>query len=111
MTTPANRCSGHGRRGEQLCLLDEAPFSARLPKPATLAAKLLTRLLAGERITHRTFDRDTQSWRLAAYVFDLRELGWPVETVEIPAPSPDHPGRCIAEYHLPHWAIAMQEAA
>jgi hypothetical protein len=40
------------------------------------------------------------SWRLAAVVFQLRVLGWPIETVEIPSPSEEHAGRTIALYRL-----------
>jgi hypothetical protein len=112
MTTPANRCSGTGRLGEQLSLLEQAPFSPQLPKPATLAAKLLSRLLDGEELTHRKFEDATRSWRCAAYVLELRELGWPIETVELPAPSAECPSRHIALYRLPEWVRQeLREAA
>ena len=112
MTTPANRGNGTGRQGEQLSLLEQAPFSAQMPKPATLAAKLLSRLLSGESITHQGFERGTNSWRCAAYIHELRELGWPIETIEIGAPSAECPGRCIALYRMPAWVLdELAEAA
>ena len=112
MTTPANRCSGGGRLGEQLSFLEQAPLSAQMPKPATLADKLLSRLLTGERLTHHAFDRSTNSWRLAAYVHELRQLGWPVETEDLRVPSAESPSRTIARYSMPAWVIAgLREVA
>jgi hypothetical protein len=34
-------------------------------------------------------------------VFQLRALGWPIETIEVPSPTVEHPGRTIALYKLP----------
>lgn len=112
MRAPENRWSGIGRGVEQLSFLEQAPLSAQMPKHATLADKLLHRLLAGERLTHRNFEDVTNSWRLAAYVHDLRELGWPIEAVELPAPSRECPSRTIALYYLPDWVReSIQEVA
>lgn len=104
MTAPAHgRGDGGGRIGKQLSFLPEPEFSPQAPPPATLASKLLRRFLSGESLTHRDFEDVTASWRLAAYVHDLRERGWPVETEEIPAPSSECAGRVIARYSMPEW--------
>ena len=50
------------------------------------------------------------SWRLAAVVFQLRALGWPLDTIEVPSPSDEHPGRTIALYKLPAKYAAMAMA-
>ena len=57
--------------------------------------------LAGKVFDHPDFLEGRGSWRLAAVVFQLRTRGWPVETVEIPSPSEEQPGRKIALYKLP----------
>ncbi len=46
-------------------------------------------------------------------VFQLRMLGWPIDTIEIPAPSIEHPGRTIALYKLPakYAALALATMA
>ena len=103
MNAPAgSRGDGSGRIGKQLSFLPEPEFSAQTPPPATLAAILLRRLLAGEALTHPDFE-DTGSWRLGAHIYVLRELGWPVETEELSAPSPSCPTRTIARYRMPGW--------
>ena len=102
-----DRCSGIGRRGEQLSFLEQPPFSPEFPKPATLADRLLHRLLAGECLNHQAFENGTNSWRLAAYVHDLRGLGWPVKSTEIPASSSTCPSRTIALYYLPDWVRSV----
>jgi hypothetical protein len=44
---------------------------------------------------------------LAAIVGALRELGWPVESVDISAPTFENPNRNIARYRLPDDVIQM----
>jgi hypothetical protein len=34
-------------------------------------------------------------------VFQLRALGWPIDTIEVPSPTEEHQGRTIALYKLP----------
>jgi hypothetical protein len=84
-------------------LFEPLPFSPKRPKPATLASEALAMLLAGRTLTHLGFLRDTGSWRCAAYVENLRKLGWPVRTVEVSAPSATNPRRAIAQYEMPSW--------
>ena len=92
--------------GEQLTLLPLPEFNPAMPRPATLAERLLDCMLAGESLTHPEWEDRTQSWRLAATVQTLRDYGWPVQTLPIPAPTPENPERFIARYWLRSDAIA-----
>lgn len=85
----------------QLSFLPPPPFNPTWPTKHTLADKALALLLAGRAIDHPEFEGDCGSWRLAAVVFDLRALGWPIETVTTPEPTQARPGRTVALYHLP----------
>lgn len=85
----------------QLELLPPAPFAPVWPQAGTLADRCLEVLLTGARLTHPRFEALSFSWRLAAVVCALRDLGWPIESFEISAPTPQHPDRRIAEYALP----------
>jgi hypothetical protein len=89
-----------GAPGEQLTFIDAPPFCPTWPKPNTLADRALRMLLDGKVFDHPDFLDGCGSWRLAAVVFQLRALGWPIETVEIPSPSEEHPERMIALYRL-----------
>jgi hypothetical protein len=86
--------------GEQLTLLPECEMAPALPRPGTLAARLLSMFARGARLTHPDFEVLTGSWRLSAVVFELALLGWQVESVRINAPAPDRPDRPIARYWL-----------
>ncbi len=95
-----------GALGEQLTLIDPPPFCPAWPKRNTLADRALKMFLDGRVFDHPDFLDGCGSWRLAAVVFQLRMLGWPVETVEIPAPTEENARRVIALYRLPAKAIA-----
>ena len=106
MKTPERRQAIPGVVGEQLCLIDPPPFSPIYPKATTLAGEALSLLLAGEALTHPEFEARTCSWRLSEPIRALRhDFGWPVRTIEIPAPTHERPDRYIAKYVLPHWVI------
>ena len=80
---------------------DTAHFIGQLPtQQNTVTAEVLRRLLQGERMTSLAGVFEASTTRLGAVVFYLRTLGWPVETVEIPAPTAENPHRIIARYHL-----------
>lgn len=106
MKTPDRRQADSGVVGEQLNLIDPPPFSPQLPPHSTLTAIALDVLLTGRTLTHPEFEDLTGSWRLGAYICELRELQWPVETHEIVSPSKDHPDRVIARYAMPQWVIS-----
>ena len=87
-------------QGEQLLLLPECELMPVVPKPGTLAARLLSMLARGERLTHPDFETVTGSWRLSAVVFELGLLGWQINSERINAPTVDRPDRPIARYWL-----------
>jgi hypothetical protein len=97
--------------GEQLTLIDPPPICPAWPKRNTLADRALKRFLDGKCFDHPEFIEGSGSWRLAAVVFQLRALGWPIQTIEIPAPSAEHPGRTIALYKLPAKCAAEAQMA
>jgi hypothetical protein len=109
MKTPARlgRKAGVGETGQQLSLLPEPPFSPTWPEHATLAARCLEVLMRGSSLTHPQFEAMSFSWRLAAIVCTLRDLGWPVLSEEISAPTPKCPDRIIARYRLHPNTIAF----
>ncbi len=86
--------------GEQLSFLPPAPFAPTLPTKGTLSHHALRLFAEGRMLEHPDFEALTGSWRLGAVVFTLRALGWPVETLDIPAPTDECPQRTIARYHL-----------
>lgn len=88
------------QQGDQLSFLEPPPFAPHWPTKGTLAYRALGMFMSGEYLDHPAFEDRTQSWRLGAVVFTLRSLGWPVETIEIPSPTPECPDRVIALYHL-----------
>lgn len=106
MKRAPNNLPAAGALGEQLTLIEPPEFSPTLPKPATLADKLLGALLQGESFTHPDWEGITASWRLAATVQTLRDYGWPVLTLPVAAPTAQAPDRTIARYRLAQDAIA-----
>ena len=102
-----------GLVGEQLTLIDPPPFCPTWPTRNTLADRALKLFLDGRVFDHPDFLEGAGSWRLAAVVFQLRTLGWPIDTIEVPSPSEEHPGRTIALYKLPakYAALALATMA
>lgn len=84
----------------QYSFLPEPEFSPIWPTQNTLPARCLSMLLASHTFTHPEFEQLTGSWRLSAVVFTLIELGWPVESWDIAAPTPETPSRTISRYFL-----------
>ncbi len=103
MKNPESRQATSGFK--QMSFLPEPDFNPIWPTPNTLPARCLSMMLAGQSLTHREFIDAFGSWRLAAVIFTLKELGWPIETVEIPAPLDDAPNRHICRYFLDQRAI------
>ena len=109
MKAPARRerKAGAADARKQLALLPEPPFSPTWPHTATLAHRSLELFLRGHSLTHPQFEAITFSWRLAAVVNELRELGWPIVSTDISAPTPECPDRVIARYGLTSEVIAQ----
>lgn len=64
------------------------------PRPDTLTARALMRLLQGRKFTHREFQNETASYRLSGYIENLRSRhGWIITTTEETAPTNDPTGR------------------
>ena len=100
-----------GALGEQLTLIDPPPFCPAWPKRNTLADRALKLFLDGRVFDHPDFLEGAGSWRLAAVIFQLRSLGWPIATIALPSPSEEFPGRTIALYKLPAKYAALALAA
>jgi hypothetical protein len=78
------------------------------PAVGTLASRALARLLRGRTLTHREFWMECGTYRLAGYIHELREAGWPVITVEREKETSDRKRRVakVGEYHLTRDNIA-----
>lgn len=85
---------------KQTSFLPEPDFNPIFPTPHTLPARCLAMMLNGKTFTHPEFEQVTGSWRLSAVVFTLKELGWPVESFDLSAPSAECPTRTISHYFL-----------
>lgn len=106
MKTPERLAADSRVVGEQLTFLDPPPFCPTFPKASTLTGEALALLLSGRAITHPEFEDLTRSWRLSEPIRALRhDHGWPVTTIEIPAPTKERPNRVIAKYVLPRWVL------
>jgi len=101
MKKAPNRTNDTGALGEQLTLIEPPEFCPTWPNRGSLSYRALNMFLAGQAFDHPDFLEGCGSWRLAAVVFQLRALGWPIDTLQIPAPSEEHTGRTIALYKLP----------
>lgn len=101
MKKAPNRADDCGALMEQMSLLGPVPFWLMWPARGSLPDRALKMFLDGRVLDHPDFLEGCGSWRLAAVVFQLRALGWPIDTLEVPAPSNEHPGRTIALYKLP----------
>lgn len=82
----------------------------KFPKADTLKARTLARLLRGESLTHRSFDKEAHTYRLASSIEQLRDDGWPIVTTPMVADTADPAGRIAryGVYDLP--AEAIQKA-
>jgi hypothetical protein len=64
-------------------------------------------MMNGHMIDSPHFEDATQSWRLAAAIFTLRSLGWPITTIDVPCPTAKMPNRVIARYRLDRKHVAQ----
>lgn len=84
-----------------------------LPRTDTLTGRALMRLMTGRKITHRDFQNETGTYRLASCIEQLRNRhGWKIEVTEETAPTKDPTGRVAkyARYFLPPDYLRMVRA-
>lgn len=93
--------------GEQLSFLPPPPFNPAWPTRGTLLDFGLEMFLQGRMIDHPEFEDETQSWRLSAVVCELKDMGWPIERIDIPSPTQRKFNRIIGLYHLPQVYIGQ----
>jgi hypothetical protein len=103
MINPDRRQAESGFK--QMSFLPEPDFNPIYPTQNTLPARCLAMMLNGQSFIHPEFEKITGSWRLSAVIFTLKELGWPVVSFDLPAPSLECPGRIISRYYLPQKII------
>lgn len=86
---------------------DTTPHFRKYPSPQTVLGRVLGAFLEQTRMTHNAAQTRFGTNRLAAHVFRLREMGWPIRTEMIEVATHDH-GRHsrIARYSLDISAIA-----
>ena len=97
MKKPESRQASSGF--QQMSFLPELKFNPKYPNPNTQPAKVLARLLNGERLTQPSYG--LSCWRLAAYIKELDYFGWPIESADVQCPQGVGTGRPIREYWLP----------
>lgn len=68
----------------------------KFPRTNSLTGRALARLLKGQHLTHRSFQIDTSSYRLAHFIFVLHGYGWAVQSVEKAGRTNDPTGRKAA---------------
>lgn len=98
-----------GAEGEQLSFLPPPPFCPAWPRPGTNAEAALDLLMRGQMLDHLDFIEARGCWRLAAHIAVLKDMGWPIERIDVPSPTDDDPGRVIALYHLPGKYVALAQ--
>lgn len=101
MKNPKSRQASSGF--QQMSFLPDLNFNPKYPNPNTQPAKVLARLLNGERLTQPSYG--LSCWRLAAYIKELDYLGWPIESADVPCPQGFGTGRPIKEYWLSNKCI------
>jgi hypothetical protein len=67
--------------------------SQKFPRANSLPGRALARLLNGERLTHRSFQNATSSYRLSHFIYVLHEYAWPVGSIEKVGKTNDPTGR------------------
>lgn len=102
MKNPDRRQASSGF--EQMSFLPPLDFNPTYPNPSTLPSIALARMQKGERLTQPSFG--LKHWRLAAYIKELKYLGWPIESMDVPCPAGFGAGNPIREYWLPQWVLA-----
>jgi len=82
----------------------------KYPRVGSLESRTLARLLRSERLTHRHFQDESCTYRLAAYIYSLSLKGWPVERSQRASPTNDPTGR-KATYTVYYFSLNTIRAA
>lgn len=87
---------------KQVSFLPEPDFNPKIPRKNTLPWIALFIMLQKKKITHRSFDDRTESWRLAAVIHKLRkDFGWFIEEEDVNQYTKKKPRRrTISRYFL-----------
>lgn len=81
--------------------LDDAPQSYRSrPREGTIRGRVLSALEAGERLTSLEAWQRFGTSRLAADVYELKRMGWPVMADEVEVANRDGRPTHVARYRL-----------
>ena len=89
-----------GANGKKVLFPPSTQFCPKRPKHGTLADKAVAMFMDGLSIDHTEFADETNSWRLAAIVYNLRSLGWPVKSIHQRCPTKERPKRVVTSYCL-----------
>lgn len=98
---PSAKSSAHSTpQQEALPGMERASEAPIMPRPSTRPAEALALLIARPHVDQRDFLDAHGGWRLAAAVYELRALGWPILTEHVPVVLDN--GECshIARYRL-----------
>lgn len=92
-----------------MSFLPEPKYQPRYPIQGSMAAKALRLMLGGAKVAHPDFEAVTGSWRLAAHIYVLKKLGWPVMKELVPIRNRFEDGRKRNHdlYYLPVDCIEM----
>lgn len=102
-----NPAGGPGFEGQHA--LADAPASyRRRPADGTVRAAILAELEAGRTLTSLEAWRRFGTSRLAADVFELRRMGWPVVSEETPVRCREGRSARIATYRMANTAGGRQ---
>ena len=107
---PSAKTRAHSTPQASLPGMERASEAPIMPRPNTRPAEALALLVARPHVDQRDFLDAHGGWRLAAAVFELRALGWPIVTEHVPVVLDNGEASHIARYRLDRAgpALAMQ---
>ena len=79
---------------------DTAIAAPRWPKPGTARAYVLGALQAGYALTAQDAYRECGAMRLAAIVYALRRMGWPIVAVDTTVPCREGRSARVSRYSI-----------
>lgn len=93
-------CRAGSESADMMGRLQSHSSAHQYPRKGTARAEVLAALQRGQRLTSLDAWRDFGTSRLAAVVFELRRMGWPIiaENITVPARHGQHSQ--VARYRL-----------